>query len=136
MCIKVKKKYFLWILDAVAQPNVYVTPKYMDLDFNAAANVTCTTYGNNVKVQWLMNVNVGGLPKLRPVPSEKILGTSRTTPQGNTEKVWTLIFRNVTTKDSGNYICQVTLDNSLAFSETDVAVKGKENLSYSCTVFI
>lgn len=108
---------------AVAQPNVYVTPKYMDLDFNAAANVTCTTYGNNVKVQWLMNVNVGGLPKLRPVPSEKILGTSRTTPQGNTEKVWTLIFRNVTTKDSGNYICQVTLDSSLAFSETDVAVK-------------
>ena len=112
---------------SVAQKTPYarVSPSFLDLDFNAANNVTCTTYGNNVKVEWLRSVQINGQTKLVEVPTEKIFASFSRTPQGNYRRDWTLIFTNVTEDDAGSYLCKVTADTRPTFREVDVTVKRK-----------
>ncbi|XP_066917085.1 fibroblast growth factor receptor 2-like isoform X2 [Clytia hemisphaerica] len=113
------------IVITIAQdaPFAKVEPTYLDLDFNAADNVTCTTYGNNVAGEWLRTKQVNGQTELEKVPTEKIQGRFQLTPQGLYQREWTLMFKDVTEADAGSYICKVTADTKPTFREVDVAVK-------------
>ena len=116
--------FFVFMFTVAAQaPYAIVSPKFLDLDFNSADNVTCTTFGNNNQVEWLRAVQINGQTKLEKVPTENILATFTLTPQGNYKREWTLMFRNVTESDAGSYMCKVTSDTKPTFREVDVAVK-------------
>ena len=119
---------FYSFTDAARVPSVIVSPKTLELDFNANVNITCKTYGNNAKVEWLRNIKVGNQAKLELVPTEKIYASASITEYGNLEKVYTLIFKNVTVKDAGNYLCKVIVDGKPAFSEVDISVRRMYNL--------
>lgn len=98
-------------------------PAFLDMDFNSADNVTCTTFGNNTKIEWLRTVQKNGQTKLEKVPTQNIQAKFQVTPQGNYKREWTLMFKNVTQADAGSYMCKVTSDTKPTFREVDVAVK-------------
>ena len=99
-------------------------PKTLSLDYNAAENVTCKAYGNNAQVQWLRKMTVDGEVKLDPVPTEKVSGKMTRTNTGYIEKKYIMALRNVTPKDTGTYICKVTVNGKPAFSDLQLTVEG------------
>lgn len=116
--------YFLTV--GAEEPSVLLKPSVLQLDFNDHGNITCTTYGSNVEIEWLRNAYVKGTRKLQKVPTEKIYALADITNAGNYRKQQTIIFKNVTVNDAGSYICKATLDRKPVFKEVDVLVKGNE----------
>lgn len=109
---------------------MYVKPKSLSLDYNAAENVTCKTYGNNAQLQWLRKTTVDGEVKLDPVPTEKISRRRTITNTGYIEKKYVMAFQNVTPKDTGTYICKVTVNGEPAFSDLQLTVEGMKTLEF------
>ena len=83
------------------------------------------TYEYNAKLEWLLEKKSNGQLKLVPVSFEKVFMQSRLTPQGATEKIWTLMLTRVTTEHAGKYVCKLSVNESAEFLDLNVTVRGK-----------